>query len=83
MLASSSQAYRWQRFTFRNRLIGERVHAHPNRKVIQIVQELAELSELVERYALFLGLSVQQTVQVVVVLIRILKNTSRVSDSGA
>lgn len=68
--------------TLGNGLIGQRVHPHGDREVVQVVQKLAKLAELVERNALLLGLSVQQTVQVVVVLVSVLKTHHSMTNSS-
>jgi hypothetical protein len=58
--------------TLRDAPVGQRVHPHGNREVLQVVEELAKLLELLEAHALLLHVAaVQQPVQVVVVLFRV------------
>lgn len=52
-------------------MVGERVHAHGDGEVLQVVEELAEGLELLEGDAAVQRAAVEQPVQVHVVLVRV------------
>jgi hypothetical protein len=58
--------------TFRNRTIGQAVHAHGHRKVLQVVEEGAKDEKFLKCDAFLFGIALQQSVQVFVVPARIM-----------
>lgn len=52
-------------------MVGQRVHPHRHAKVLQIIQELAKVSKLLERDPLLLLDAVQQSIQEHFVLVRV------------